>query len=99
MSPEHGRLIPYIAATLMVAGLTLLFWNAGYVFTLVNIALLYLLPVLIIAVRWGLWPSFYAAVIGVLAFDFFYVPPIFKFTVGDIRYLISFAVYLAVSKL
>ncbi len=97
MLPEQGRLIPYIAATLMVTGLTLLFWNAGYVFTLVNIALLYLLPVLIIAVRWGLWPSFYAAVIGVLAFDFFYVPPIFKFTVGDIRYLISFAVYLAVA--
>lgn len=91
------RIIPYVVASLMVAGLTLVFWKVGYAFTLVNIALLYLLPVLITAVRWGLWPSFYAAGIGVIAFDFFFVPPLLTFTVGDARYLISFAVYLAVA--
>lgn len=94
---KQTRLVPYAAVSLMVLTLTVIFWEVGYVFTLVNIALLYLLPVLITAVRWGIWPSFYAAGIGVIAFDLFFVPPLFRFTVGDARYLISFAVYLAVA--
>ncbi|WP_054971138.1 ATP-binding protein [Alicyclobacillus ferrooxydans] len=97
--PRVGRakVIPYLSVTLMVAILTLMFWKIGYAFTLVNLALLYLLPVLVSAVRWGLGSAFYAAGIGVVAFDFFFVPPIHTFTVSDIRYFVSFAVYLAVA--
>lgn len=94
---KHRRFSPYIAATLMILVLTLVFWKNESVFTVVNIALLYLLPVLITAVRWGLWPSFYTAGIGVVAFDFFFVPPLYTYTVSDARYLISFAVYVAVA--
>ncbi len=36
-------------------------------------------------------------VIGVVAFDYFFVPPIFSFSVGDLRYLILFAIFLAVA--
>jgi two-component system, OmpR family, sensor histidine kinase KdpD len=93
------RLTPYVIVTFMVAGLTVVLWGVGYAFTLVNIALLYLLPVLVSAVRWGTWPSFYAAGLGVMAFDFFFVPPVFTFTVGDMRYFISFFVFLAVATL
>ncbi|WP_284199374.1 DUF4118 domain-containing protein [Alicyclobacillus sacchari] len=53
--------LPYLIASIMVFGLTLIFWHSQYIFTPVNIALLYLLPVLVTAVRWGLWPSVYAA--------------------------------------
>ncbi len=94
-----NRFIPYVIVTLMVAALTAVLWEVGYIFTLVNIALLYLLPVLLSAVRWGIWPSFYAAGLGVIAFDFFFVPPILTFTVGDVRYFISFGVFLAVATL
>lgn len=96
-SNKGKTMVPYIVASFMIAVLTVIFWEIGYIFTLVNIALLYLLPVLITAVRWGLWPSFYAAGIGVVAFDLFFVPPVLTFTVGDARYLISFGVYLAVA--
>ncbi len=96
-SGTDKRWLPYLYVTLMVIILTTIFWLIGYAFTPVNIALLYLLPVFIAAVRWGFGPSFYAAVIGVIAFDFFFIPPIFRFTVGDVRYLITFAVYLAVA--
>ncbi len=50
-------------------------------FDLVNIALLYLLPVLISAVRWGLWPSLFASLAGMLSFDYFFVPPFLSFAV------------------
>jgi two-component system sensor histidine kinase KdpD len=66
-------------------------------FGLTNIALLYLLPVLISAVRWGLGPSFFASFLGVLAFDFLFVPPVFSFTVSDVRYVVSFAIFLLVA--
>lgn len=66
-------------------------------FDLVNIALLYLLPVLISAAYWGRGPSFVASFLGVLAFDFFFVPPIYSFTVTDLQYLFTFAVYLLVA--
>ncbi len=83
----------------MVAVLTAMLWEVRFIFEPVNIALLYLIPVLVSAVRWGLWPSFLAAGIGLLAFDYFFVPPIFSYTVGDLAYLISFAVFLAVATL
>lgn len=64
---------------------------------LVNIALLYLLPVLLTALWWGRWSSYLTAIAGVLAFDYLFVPPILNFTVYDIRYLWSFIIFLAVS--
>jgi len=66
-------------------------------FELLNIALLYLLPVMISAVYWGRGPSFFASLLGVLTFDFFFVPPLYSFAVYDIRYLFTFAVYLLVA--
>lgn len=66
-------------------------------FDLVNIALLYLLPVLISAVRWGRGPSFFASFVGVLAFDFFFVPPVLSLTVHDVRYFFSFLIFLLVA--
>jgi two-component system, OmpR family, sensor histidine kinase KdpD len=63
----------------------------------INILVLYLLPVLISAVRWGLGPSVFASFSGVLAFDFFFVPPVFSFTVSDLRYVVGFAVFLVVA--
>ena len=66
-------------------------------FNLTNIVLLYLLPVLISAVRWGRGPSFFAAILGVLAFDFLFVPPVFSFAVNEARDLFVFAVYLIVA--
>jgi two-component system sensor histidine kinase KdpD len=56
-----------------------------------------LLPVLISAAYWGRGPSFFASLLGVLAFDFFFIPPIYSFTVTDLQYLITFAVYLLVA--
>ncbi len=61
-----------------------------------NVALLYLLPVLVSAVRWGRGPSLFSSFLGVLAFDFFFVPPILSFTVSDVKYTFTFAIFLIV---
>lgn len=88
---------PYVLITLALTVLTFVLLKVGLSFQLANIALLFLLPVLFSAVTWGLRPSVYAAAVGVVAFDYFFVPPIFSFSVSDLRYLISFAVFLVVA--
>lgn len=81
----------------MAAIVTVLSWFLKPQLELVNIALLYLLPVLLTAVWWGRWPSYVTALVSVLAFDFLFVPPILTFTVYDIRYIWSFVIFLLVS--
>lgn len=89
----------YAVITLFIAILTVFLRPMQASFESVNIALLYLLPVLISAVKWGLFPSFYAAVVGLVAFDLFFVPPFYSFAVSDLRYIISFTVFLIVATL
>ncbi|RTE06419.1 ATP-binding protein [Paenibacillus whitsoniae] len=90
---------PYLVTTSIVTLMTLVLKHVGLSFDLVNIALVYLFPVLLNAVYWGLRPAFFAAVLGVMSFDFFFVPPFLSFTVADLRYLISFGVFLSVAAL
>ena len=89
----------YLFITGLVAVLTVLLKFVGLSFDLVNIALFYLFPVLLGSIRWGIGPSCYAAGIGVLAFDFFFVPPFYTFVVADLRYVFSFVVFLVVATL
>ncbi|QGP93913.1 Sensor protein KdpD [Neomoorella glycerini] len=88
---------PYAGMLIAVLLVTVLNKALQPVFDLTNIALLYLLPVLFSAARWGRKPSILAAVLGVLAFDFFFVPPVLSFTIFDLRYLLSFGVFLVVA--
>jgi two-component system sensor histidine kinase KdpD len=63
----------------------------------INIALLYQLPVTMSAFWWGRWPSYFTALASVLFFDFLFIPPVFTFTVDDIRYAWSFITFLIVA--
>ncbi len=68
-------------------------------FDLANIVMLFLLCVVLVAVRLGRGPAMLAAVLSVAAFDFFFVPPRFSFAVTDVQYLVTFAVMLGVGML
>ncbi|MEJ7805387.1 MAG: two-component system sensor histidine kinase KdpD [Telluria sp.] len=63
---------------------------------LANIAMLFLLVVVLVAVRLGRGASVVATCVGVACFDFFFVPPRFSFAVSDLQYLVTFGVMLAV---
>jgi two-component system sensor histidine kinase KdpD len=63
---------------------------------LANIAMLFLLVVLLVAVRLGRGPSVTATCVSVACFDFFFVPPRFTFAISDFQYLVTFGVMLAV---
>ena len=63
---------------------------------LANIAMLFLLTVVLVAVRFGRGASVLATFVSVAAFDFVFVPPRFSFAVSDFQYVITFAVMLVV---
>ena len=90
------RFIPYLASGLMVIGMTLVFSMANPFLGLVNISLLYLIPILFSAARWGTLPAITTALMVTIAYDLFFVIPFFKFVVDDPRYLISFAIFMLV---
>ena len=66
-------------------------------FDLANIVMLFLLAVVLVAVRYGRGPAVLSAFLSVALFDFFLVPPRFSFAVNDIQYLLTFAVMLTVA--
>ena len=48
-----------------------------------SIALTFLTAVLVSAVAYGLWPALFACFASVLAYNFFFLPPLYTFTIAD----------------
>jgi two-component system sensor histidine kinase KdpD len=65
-------------------------------FDLVNIAMVYLLAVVLVAQRHSRGPAIVTTVLSVAAFDLLFVPPEGTFSVNDLQYLLTFAIMLAV---
>jgi two-component system sensor histidine kinase KdpD len=61
-----------------------------------NIVAIFILAVVLVAVRFGRGPAALAAILNVCSFDFFFVPPRFSFAVSDVQYLLTFFIMLAV---
>ncbi|HZV64700.1 MAG TPA: two-component system sensor histidine kinase KdpD [Telluria sp.] len=93
--PKH-RLLPYAAAAGASILTALLATPMLAYLDLANIAMLFLLVVVLVAVRFGRAPSVVATCVSVACFDFFFVPPRFTFAITDLQYLITFGVMLLV---
>ena len=48
-----------------------------------NLAQVFLIAVLASAVTYGLWASLFACLISVLSYNFFFLPPLYTFTIAD----------------
>ncbi len=66
-------------------------------FDLSNLTMVYLLAVLVTAIECGRGPAIAVSLLSVLAFDFFFVPPRYSFTVDDAQYIVTFIVMFAVA--
>jgi K+-sensing histidine kinase KdpD len=78
----------------LVTGLLLLF-DQRLASTIVPLA--YLVPVIIAATQWGIWPATLAAVGGMAAADFFFFPPVYSFQVDDPREAVDLLLFLVVA--
>jgi len=59
--------------------------------------MLYLLGVVVVAIRFGYAASLSTAVVSVAALDFFFIPPYFSLAVADKQYVVTFAIMLLVA--
>lgn len=91
--------LPYAYAAAMVAFTTA---AAHFIQPLIGVGaidLIYLLPVIVSASRFGLRPGLTAGILSALAFNFFFLPPLYTFTIADPQSVLTFAILLGVATL
>jgi two-component system sensor histidine kinase KdpD len=95
-APARSPLMAHGLAVMASLGMALAATPTIAWLDLANIAMLFLLVVLLVAVRLGRGPSVTATCVSVACFDFFFVPPRFTLAISDFQYLVTFGVMLAV---
>src|SRR5690349_13702931 len=66
-------------------------------FGIENVDLVFLTAVVAVAVRYGLWPSLLTSLIASLAYNFFFLPPIYTFTITDPTNVIAFLFFMLIA--
>lgn len=87
----------YAIALALIASVTLcgeLLFSSG---NITNIGLLYLLPVMVAATRYGLRTGIVTGLISSLAYNFFFIPPTQTFTIQDPQNIITLLVLIGVA--
>jgi two-component system sensor histidine kinase KdpD len=85
-----------IAASGLIATATLIGMAIEAFVQPVNLVMLYLLVVVMAAIRLGYGASIFTAVASVFVFNFFFVPPQYTLHVADAQYLLTFSGFFVV---
>lgn len=89
----------YLSTVVSVTGATIVSFAGREVLALPDIVMIYLVGITAVAARFGRWHSTFAAALSVASYDFFIVPPVFKFVVDDARHLLTFGTMFGVGLL
>lgn len=88
---------PYLEGVLMTAAATAAGKVIDHLIDLPNISLVFVLPVLVAAVRHGLVPSLWVSGLSVLAYNFFFIPPLYLFTIADPANVVALFFFMVVA--
>ena len=83
-----------LAAVLAVAVTTALIYPLSEAVPVVSTGVVYLIAVLLVSSRWGLWPGLLTAVLGAAAWNFFHLPPTGEFTIADGENWVALVVFM-----
>jgi two-component system, OmpR family, sensor histidine kinase KdpD len=97
MSDAPRPALGYAAGVVVVSLSTLTAWFVFGQRQLADVVMVFLLGVVIVSMRFGYGPSLLAAVLSVVSFEFFFIPPLFSFAVSDLRHIVTFAVMFTVA--
>ena len=89
-----GKSTGYVAGLLGIAAVTAVGAPFHEIVAHTTIALAYLLVVLFVATAWGSWPASVASALGVLCFNFFFLPPVYTLTIADPQNWVALAAFL-----
>jgi K+-sensing histidine kinase KdpD len=92
-----GRAAEYLASLGVVTLTTALGLALRRYLANVDMAMLFLLAVVVVAAQTRQGPALLASVLSIATFDFVFVPPTYTFHVHDAAYLLTFGVMLVVA--
>lgn len=87
----------YVVSALFVAAFTALAVTVHSFGGLTNVALVYLIPVLAAASLYGMRTGVFTGIVSALAYNFFFLPPIYTFTIEDPENVLTVVVFIAVA--
>lgn len=85
-----NALIPYVESLALVLVVSITGQPLRSSVHPTNLVMFYLVVIVFVALRCGLGPSIVSAACSALAFNFFYVPPLFTFDFSDLEYSLTF---------
>ena len=94
---EPFRVEPYLGSAGAVAAALGIGVLLKHFIAVQSISLVFLTAVLATAIAWGLLPSLFACVLSVLAYNFFFLPPLYTFTVRDPENVLALFFFLIVA--
>ncbi len=62
-----------------------------------NLSMIFLLAVLLIAVSFGVWPAIFASILSFLVYNFFFIQPLYTFTIAEPFELLALVIFLIVA--
>jgi K+-sensing histidine kinase KdpD len=99
--PSHrfrpGDVPPLLMSLLCVGLVTAVLFLLDHKLALNLVPVAYLIPVIIAATQWGIWPATLASVAGTGAADFFFLPPFYSFQVDDPQEAVDLMLFLVVA--
>ena len=95
--PKGFDPLPYIAAVVAVGAALGIGFLMQPGLGVESVDLVFLTAVIGIAVRYGLFPSLVATVAASLCYNFFFLPPVYTFTITDPTNVAAFLIFLLVA--
>src|ERR1700674_1033759 len=95
--PKGLRPIAFLWSALAVAAATLIGELLTALTLFPNLSMVFLLAVVFAAVTHGIWPAIFASVLSFLAYNFFFIEPIYTFTVAQPHELLALVIFLLIA--
>ncbi len=89
----RGVALTLVMVTLTTIALAGIQWETG----LTHGAVIYLIPVVVAGMRWGIVPAVVASIIGAVAAAYFFYPPLYSLRIKDPQEVINLALFLFVA--
>jgi two-component system sensor histidine kinase KdpD len=95
-APRRADAVGIVLAALLAAAATGIGILGRAVLSQADVVVLFLLGIMVVSFQFGRLPSLVSSALSVAAYDFFFVPPLYAFSVEQTRHLLTFAMMFVV---
>jgi two-component system sensor histidine kinase KdpD len=92
-STIRGIALTLVLATITTFAIAVIQWETG----LSHGSVIYLIPVVLAGMRWGLVPAAFASICGAVASAYFFYPPLYSLRIKDPQEVVNLALFLFVA--